>query len=1023
MKDMHKDEIKRKLTYKKSRPFSAKLFAPMVMLSVLQLCCFIAVLIFGGEFSYIKQYGYNTLTEKTANRKNYVENMLTQKTAKVIETERDITGKVTDILNEENLTIEDIKTNKELNKKILSESAESLIYLLRTNQVNDAYIILDTGNLYNSDGNERAAGLYFRDLDLSDNRMLDNKDLFMEMGLSEVAKNSGISLDYEWSPNLKLNEMNKENFDFYYTTMANARNSQHPNVYNLGYWTGYSKISPSAQPSMKYTVPLISEDGNVYGIIGIGLMEKTVISAIPANDFIKDGACYMLSKSNGDDVFSTVSRSGSFYTKLDHKALKYDKSNELSSGIYSFGESKGSQIIGSIQSLNLYKSGSPYIREQWAVISAADEDIILTIYNGLFKMIIISSAIALVLNLLCAAIINKKMTDPVKRMTHKLADFKSEGDIITFDFSNIDEIDTLAKAITELQINIKENSSRVSKIISMADVGIGVFMCDLSNQSVFVGESVFKLLSLDSGVEEDVTITLNEFKYYIKKFDQENKVFSSGIFEDNFIGDNSSTNIEIVYYSPEDKRKHWFKFSLTRDNETVIGLIQDTTNLVIEKKKIEYERDYDLTTGLFNRRAFYNRIDELFSHPELLKTAAFIMWDLDNLKYVNDTYGHDFGDDYIKTAANVFKTFRGYGGIVSRLSGDEFIIFLYGFETKDDIRSAIKQVREQLNNSCCILSDGSEYKIRASGGISWYPDDSDSYEMLVKYADFAMYTIKHKTKGSIAEFDFSVYSKDSILVVGVEEMNRIIDEEAIKYAFQGIVSVKTGEIYGYEALMRPQSNILKSAPEFIRIARTGAKLYEIERLTWLHAMTAFRQQCEKGNISKDAKIFINTLLNTMIKDSDLNIVEKENKDYLDRIVIEFLESDKAEGKYLKNKQETAQKWGAMTALDDFGSGYNSEYALINYEPDIIKIDRSIIGGCDRDISRTNIINNLVQLAATKNILVLAEGVETYSEMQTVISCGVDLIQGYYISRPMFEAQPLSRKIKKEIADCQMPIDS
>ena len=93
--------------------------------------------------------------------------------------------------------------------------------------------------------------------------------------------------------------------------------------------------------------------------------------------------------------------------------------------------------------------------------------------------------------------------------------------------------------------------------------------------------------------------------------------------------------------------------------------------------------------------------------------------------------------------------------------------------------------------------------------------------MLIRFADFAMYKIKHSTKGNIAEFDISTYTKDSILLSGIEEMNRIIDTESIKYAFHSIVSVKTGKIYGYEALMRPQSDVFKSPLDFLRIAKSA----------------------------------------------------------------------------------------------------------------------------------------------------------------------------------------------------------
>ncbi len=997
---------------KKSHSFFSRLFIPMLVLAVLQFGTFFASLYISGEFSYMKRYAYDTFVEKTQNRKNYIENLLNQKTALVNETATKINKNIETILENENLKINDIKSNKELNKKILSSSSESLIELLRQNTVNDVFMVLETGELY-YDNNESKACIYFRDIDISENAITDNQDLLMEAGSSEIANELGMSLDYEWS--VHINMARCSNNDFYFNTINNAKENPDLPLYSLGYWSEMSKISGSALPSMKYTLPLISSDGEVYGVIGIGLMEKLILKNMPSYDFLSDSACYVLGvDSQHNDDYSTVIHSGIIYSNLINENTVIGHQNEISRDIYKFNSDLGKNTIGSIQEINIYNSDSPYKTQKWALISVGDEDKILNFYMRFVKLLTLSTGISIVISIIFTIIINKNITTPVTKIIKKLSSSKNANEIIRFKSSGIVEIDHLASSITELQINVREQASRVSKIISIMDIGIGVFMYDCTDENVFIGESLIKFLELKELQPMDMFISFDEFKKYISIVDKEGIVCQSTIFDKNDSRKSDALSIEINHKDENSTINKWYKFTLTKENSNVIGFVQDITNTVIEKKKIEYERDYDLTTGLLNRRAYYATIAEMFKQPEKLKVSAFIMWDLDNLKYVNDTYGHDFGDDYIKTAANVFKLFRDYGGIVARMSGDEFNVFLSGFESKDELRKIIKKIYKELSSSYCILSDGTHYKIRASGGISWYPDDSTSYELLIKYADFAMYIIKHSTKGSIAEFDESLYKKDSILITGVEEMNRIIDEECIKYAFHSIISAKTGEIYGYEALMRPQSELLKSPLELIRIAKTGAKLYEIERLTWFLSMRGFRRQVAEGNISDNAKIFINSLSNCIINNDDLENLEKENKEILGRVVMEILESEKVNDDYIKSKQEIISKWNGKIALDDFGSGYNSEYALINHSPNIIKIDRSIISGCDKDLSRISIINNLIQIAKSKNILVLAEGVETFNEMKTVINCGVDLLQGYYIDRPLFEPKPIDTKIIDEI---------
>ena len=999
----------------KGRPFFVKLFMAMFIITILQLFIFLSVLLFGGEFSYIKGYAYNAFVEKNANRKSYIENILTQKMTAVNSSAAEIAELVDDMLSERSLNAGDIQSSKELNTDVLSETSDILLSLLRQNQVNDVYMIIDSGELYSSDAQKKLSGIYIRDIDPRENNISNNEDLLMEMGNSNIASELGIVLDYEWAAQLDVTDNSSGSFDFYFNTMKTAAGNSMDNVYKLGYWSGFTRISRSADASMKYTVPLIAKDGTVYGVIGIGVMEKLIQDTMLAKETFGNEVCYILGADyENDGDYEVQMHSGSLFSRIGRDNLKINKDHRVEGEIYDFNYQSELKTIGNIQRINLYNSASPFKAQKWALISIGEESGVMAIYNELVVMFVYSSIISIAVCLIGAVVVNRRMTVPVEKMIKVLNKSSAEsGDIVSFEPSRINEIDTLGQAITKLQINVRESASRVSKIIGMVDMGIGVFRYDYSKSRVYVGESLVKLLNFSElPFGEDVTISFEKFSEYLRAIDTENKVCSNSIFSD--VEDRPvKTDIELMYKDMGGDEK-WLKFSLTLESMNVLGLVQDITASVNEKRRIEFERDYDITTGLLNRRAYLNILDELFSKPDKLKTAAIIMTDLDNLKYVNDTYGHDFGDDYIRGAANVLNEFSDYGGIVSRLSGDEFNVFLYGFDTKDDIRAIIEKIRRKMMRSYCMLADGTKYKIRASGGISWYPDNSKSYDMLMKYADFAMYTIKHSTKGSIAEFDENEYKKDSILMTGVEEMNRIIDEERVRFAYQAIVSAKSGEVIGYELLMRPQSDILKSPLDLIRIAKSSSKLYEIERLTWLKGLEGFSEQIKKGNIAPDSKAFVNSLASCIVDYENAEFIEREYGAIINNIIMEMLEGETENEVYTSQKLETIKRWKAGIALDDFGTGYNSEYLFMKLSPDLIKIDRSIISGCDKDQSKVNIIGNLIRMAKTKNSAVLAEGVETYGELKRVIECGVDYIQGYYITRPVFEPQPVKSEIIEDI---------
>ena len=995
-----KEKLKTKLSF--------RLSIPILLVVVFQLLTFLITMVVGGEFRDIRQYAYNTLVEKTENRYNYIRTALREKPTLVQEYSEQINSLVNDILKENNATIANLQTDKDLNRSIIESSVEIITNLLRTSQANDAYFILETGELYADESTDNArAALYLRDVGLKSNAGY--SDLLLEVGYASLSQNYGITRHSGWSLYFEPDPEDMNDFDFYYRTIWAAQENSGLSQNNLGYWSGFSRSSSMTTPSMKYTVPLIADDGTVYGVLGIGLTESTILSNIPSQDFLSETACYVLGRSTSENTFDVMTYSGSAYGKLLGNADTLHVNN-VKENIYSFDQVTDVDLAGSVQYLDLYTQVSPYRAEQWALISVADRASVLRPLRFLQEMLMISALISLLVAGGIAFLSCIQLIKPISNVINLMNDKQTSNEIIHFQPSNIYEIDKMTNAITQLQVNSQKFSSQVSRMIRIADVGLGTYMYNRIDDSVFVGQSFQEFLHDQMKLEQDTVMSRQEFldsisSEKIRRAIQENMGSLDGT-----VHEDRSAVYEI---NSDDGSSRWIRLSTVHAEDQSIGILQDITETMLEKKRVEYERDYDRLTGLLNRHAYYLQIEELFRDRDKLKTTAFIMIDLDDLKYVNDTYGHDFGDDYIKTAANVLKRFQNKGCIVSRISGDEFNICMTGFSSKDEAREIIFGMRTELMQSSCLLADGTHFRVRGSMGISWYPNDADSYELLMKYADFAMYTVKHSTKGGIAEFDINSYSADSVLLTGVEEMSRIIEESRVRYAFQSIISARTGEVFGYEALMRVQSKIFQSPLELLRTAKSGARLYDIELMTWRRSVTDFLTQVEAGRIPPSAYIFINSIANVRLNPDDEKSLMENGYPEL-RIVAEILESEDATNSDVVQKYDAMKLGGAKIALDDFGTGYNSEYTLLTIQPNIIKIDRSIISGCDKDASRRMIINNLVKLSHSKDIMVVAEGVETKEEMETVIACDVDLMQGYYFDRPLFEPQPISPEIAEKI---------
>ena len=976
---------------------------PILIVVVFQLTTFLVTMAVGGEFRDIRQYAYNTLLEKTENRYNYIRADLQEKPMLVQEYAELIGSLIADTLTARGETIADLKTDKELSQTIIDAAVPTVSSLLRRAQANDAYLILDTGALYADEGKATAkAALYLRDVDPRTGSGYN--DLLLEIGFSSLSQRYGITRHSGWSAFFEPNAANEKDFDYYYRTMQGGMlYGSNPQI-NLGYWSGFSRSS-SMTTSMKYTVPLRSEDGTVFGVLGIGLSESAILSNMPAHDFISETACYVLGRSTDGETFQVLTYSGSAFNDLLRGADTL-RVTGVKDDIYSFERMTAVDLVGSVQRFDLYGLSSPYRGEQWALISVADHATVLRPLHYLRQMLFISALISLVGAGALAFFSCRQLIRPISGAIKLMSDKQKYNETIHFPPSNIYEIDRMTDAITQLQVNSQSFSSQVSRMIRIADVGLGTYMYSHTDDSVFVGQSFQAFQKPSARVERDTVMSRQEFLSSIAADELRDAIRKSMERRDT---DASADHSSVHHISAEDGAQKWIRLSAVHAEDQSIGVLQDITEMMMEQKRIEYERDYDRLTGLLNRHSYYRRVEQQFHDKSGLRVTAFLMVDLDNLKYVNDTYGHDFGDDYIKAAAKVLKKFQTYGGIVARISGDEFNVCLPGFSDKDEVRRIIADVRAELSQSSCLLADGTHFKVRSSMGVSWYPDDGDSYELLMKYADFAMYTIKHSTKGGVAEFDLASYSADSVLLTGVEEMNRIIEEGRVRYAFQSIVDARTGEVFGYEALMRVQSQIFQSPLELLRTAKTGARLYDIELLTWRRSVADFLQQVEAGRIPRDAYVFINSIANIRLNPDDERALFAGGYPQLN-IVAEILEGEDAVNSDIAEKYEMMRRGGAKIALDDFGTGYNSESTLLAIQPHIIKIDRSIISGCDKDASRRMIIGNLVRLSRAKNIRVVAEGVETLEELETVIACGVDLLQGYYLSYPLFEPTPLDPDI-------------
>lgn len=429
---------------------------------------------------------------------------------------------------------------------------------------------------------------------------------------------------------------------------------------------------------------------------------------------------------------------------------------------------------------------------------------------------------------------------------------------------------------------------------------------------------------------------------------------------------------------------------LTRDNMAAAAL---------ERVRIEHERDYDILTGLYNRQAFQRVCETLFATPERLGHAALLMLDLDNLKHVNDGYGHDLGDQYLRQTGQCLIANTPPGTLCSRLSGDEFMLLLYGYNSQDEIRVKLNELRDALARSVSLLPNGSELHISVSGGVAWYPENSTHYDTLKKYADFAMYQVKQGEKGHLCEFDLDQYNQRAYALQTRREFEQMIRRQQVIYHFQPIYSARNGRVVAYEALMRiPDLPTIHSPATVMKLANELGRLYDIEKITMFKASEAFEELRRKNQVRKDALLFINSIASVSLNDEDWAHYAKKYANLLRQLVVEITEEEQLNLEALERKRTVTGSRGVF-ALDDYGSGYSNGSSLLTLSPRYVKVDISIIRNIDSNTDKQRFLSSLIEYARPYGIKVLAEGVETEDELCTVLALGVDLLQGYCLARP------------------------
>lgn len=986
MFDAWKERQRQRLKNRPERTVFYHIFSTMMLVLTVELLMATASILAVNVTGQLDENAKDLLTMRVRNRASYVQELL-RNAEDLEQLSEQITATTQRLLKSGDISLDTLDNSSEQSDALLVALAPQLLDALRTKRVTGIFIMLNTHDLDTCEIGKKMPGIYLRDLDPEARPSERNSDLLLERASATVVKKLGIGTDKGWQPAFPY-QANTKGGILRSVFQAAYKDGASLSAENYGRWTTNSYcLAGDDRNAIAYSMPLILPDGTVYGVVGVELLTEYLKTKLPFTELDEDKAgTYFIVTTTDVQTDSALTlrktvTSGEDLVTADAPLGVLNCRSDGNGG--NWLELGGKRYYMVLEPLQLYNRNAPFAAEKWFLAGTMEQSVLLAFSDRVRKVLLATIRVTLVLGVLGSLLVSARLARPINRLYREVIDAQEKKTFPHLSRTAIREVDRFAETITELNRELVTNSTKFLRIMDMASVEIGGYELRTDTGNVFVTDNFFSLLG-----EPGITgkpLSVRRFEKVLKDIREKNPC------------DRTAEGDELLTIQQPDGVRYIMLRS-TIEGHAKIGLAEDVTAAVLERKRIEHERDYDILTGLYNRQAFNRVCTELFAAPERMGVAALMMMDLDNLKHINDTYGHDWGDQYIRRTGQCLRDNTPAGTVCARLSGDEFLVLFHGYRSRDAVREKIDRLTNAMQQSVALLPSGNALHISLSGGIAWYPDDGQDWETLKKYADFAMYQVKHAEKGRVQEFDIGVYNREAYAERTRREFRQLLSNAQMFYCFQPIFSARSGKVAAYEALMRSDLPTLRSPATIMKLAREQGALYEIERITFTKALETFDSLCRAGSVSGDAMLFVNSIASTCLTQADVDYIDSRWRELHRRMVIEITEEEEIDYEALERKRN-APGFSGMFALDDYGSGYSNENTLLQLAPRFVKVDITIIRGIDTSPDKQQILRNVAAYAHPRSMKIVAEGVETAAELRTVIELGADLLQGYFLARP------------------------
>jgi len=423
--------------------------------------------------------------------------------------------------------------------------------------------------------------------------------------------------------------------------------------------------------------------------------------------------------------------------------------------------------------------------------------------------------------------------------------------------------------------------------------------------------------------------------------------------------------------------------------------------LADREQQIWKQANYDFLTELPNRRLFSDRLEQEINRVKRTQEKfALLLIDLDEFKDVNDTQGHEQGDNLLIEAANRVSKCLRKTDTIARLGGDEFVVILKDFNHIKNIESIADKILSKLQRPFELKEDTF---ISASIGITICPDDSENIGELLRNADQAMYAAKADGRNNYHYFTSSMQQNAQERANLVRDLRSAVQEEQFEIFYQPIEDLSNGEIYKAEALIRwnhPKKGLV-SPVAFIPLLEDTRMIVEVG--DWIFIESAKQAQIWREKFHSDFQINVNT--------SPLQFQSKKTRHWHGHLAklsispeavgIEITESMLMEGhENISHHLIELRDLGFQVSLDDFGTGYSSLAYLKRFDIDYLKIDKSFVNQISEDSDDKVLCEAIIIMAHRLGLKVVAEGIETAEQKSLLTSIGCDYGQGYHLAKPL-----------------------